>query len=310
MRLNISSFALAAIALVAGNSAAFGPTTFPAQRNHRSSLASFSSYLDGLNDVTPATPTTPESAATVEAATSFSYAPLDYFDVGNMASKGPRAVVDWGTPQDATRKLDDDGTFRVGSWYCSEGGWPSPNPKAVTEVFYMLDGHGCLGDADGTRHYFGPGDTVIIPKGHTGRWDVYTPIRKVWAVNAHERVEETSNPIRAVVEHYHQYTAPSPPFQLPLYGVEDSGTTRTFYDVGPTKVGAWTCEAGSSFPIVDSGRNMRYFFHMLEGVLFVTDGADGTARRCVAGDTVMLPAGFSGHIDVVETAKKVWTDAV
>jgi len=33
------------------------------------------------------------------------------------------------------------------------------------------------------EHYFGPGDNVIIPKGHTGRWDVYEPIHKVWAVN-------------------------------------------------------------------------------------------------------------------------------
>jgi uncharacterized cupin superfamily protein len=46
-----------------------------------------------------------------------------------------------------------------------------------------LEGYGSLDDADGVRHYFGPGDNVIIPKGHTGRWDVNQPIRKVWAVN-------------------------------------------------------------------------------------------------------------------------------
>ena len=99
----------------------------------------------------------------------FVHAPLDYFAFDNLSSKGPRATFDWGEPQDWSRKLADDGVFRGGTWYCTEGGWESPNGKAVTEVFYMLEGHGMLGDSDGTKHYFGPGDMVIIPKGHTGK---------------------------------------------------------------------------------------------------------------------------------------------
>ena len=126
----------------------------------------------------------PVPSATIKEVSSiqFPFAPASSFGMEYLVSKGPRPS-DWGTPADATRKLSDDGTFRAGAWYCSEGGWPSPNGKAVTETFYVLEGNGSLDDADGVRHYFGPGDHVIIPKGHTGRWDVMKPIRKVWAVN-------------------------------------------------------------------------------------------------------------------------------
>lgn len=248
-----------------------------------------------------------------EAASEFPYAPASFFGMDKLVSKGPRPTADWGTPGDATCKLCDDGTFRAGAWYCSEGGWPSPNGKAATEVFYVLEGYGSLDDADGARHYFGPGDNVIIPKGHTGRWDVNGPIRKVWAVNAHENIEETSNPIRVRVDHYNSW---APRFLTrnedgsdPLYGDVSEATavssSTTFYDVGPTKVGVWSSEPGSY--TVSRGR--RAWIHVLEGVAFVTNGADGSSRRCEAGDTVVLPAGWHGHVDVVEATKQLWTVA-
>jgi uncharacterized cupin superfamily protein len=124
----------------------------------------------------------PESYANGDASLEFPFAPAYYFSMEHLVSKGPR-TADWGTPIDGSRKLCDDGTFRAGAWFCTEGGWQSPNQKAHTEVFYVLEGYGCLEDSDGVRHYFGPGDNVVIPKGHTGRWDVNQPIRKVWAVN-------------------------------------------------------------------------------------------------------------------------------
>lgn len=223
--------------------------------------------------------------------------------------------------------MADDGDFRVGACFSGEGGWPSPNPKAVTEVFYVFEGHGCLEDTDGAKHYFGPGDTVIIPKGHSGRWDVLAPVHKVWAVNAHERIETRSSPIRVVVRHFHDMFAPHESdvdrarynavdianSRQNLYGMEDAGETRTVYNVGPTRVGAWLCDEGGSFSI-DLGGSLggggeRIFFHLLEGILFLTDSTDGSARRCEPGDTVMLPAGFRGHIDVIAPVRKLWTTA-
>jgi uncharacterized cupin superfamily protein len=70
-------------------------------------------------------------------------------------------------------------------------------------------------------------------------------------------------------------------------------------------VGIWSSEPGSY--VVNHGK--RAWIHILEGVVFVTNGQDGTAKRCVAGDTIVLPAGWYGYIDVMETTKKLWTVA-
>ena len=250
----------------------------------------------------------------------FPYATASYFGLDKLESKGPRAKVDWGIPVDATRKLSDDGTLRVGSWYCSEGGWPSPNPKAHTEIFYVLDGYGSLDDEDGVRHYFGPGDNVIIPKGHTGRWDVNKAIHKVWAVNAHLNIEERNVPIRVQVDHYNSWA----PHQLfrnvgggndPLYGWinDDNGVrtgysntlSKTFYNVGPTQVGVWCSPiAPVSFPVTNG---KRAWIYILEGIIILSNGVDGTARRCGPGDTIVVPDGWYGHVDVIEPVKKLWT---
>ena len=179
----------------------------------------------------------------------------------------------------------------------------------MTEVFYMLEGHGMLGDADGAKHFFGPGDMVIIPKGHTGRWDVNTPIHKVWAVNAHDNIEESGPIIRAQVDNYKDF---APQYLMdtsandPLYGNTGNvaSASNTFYDVGPTKVGVWTCQPGT----FEVSYGERQWFFVTEGVMFVTN-SDGESKRCVAGDTVMLPAGWSGIVDVIEPVKKMYTVA-
>jgi uncharacterized cupin superfamily protein len=280
----------------------------------------YQNYLDSLSTEQPrsssvTTSSTPaavaESTSPPSGSTGFCHAPFEYFHFDNLSSKGPRATFDWGTPQDWSRKLADDGVFRAGSWYCSEGGWESPNGKAVTEVFYVLYGHGCLGDSDGNKHYFGPGDTVIIPKGHTGRWDVNTPIHKVWAVNAHSNVEETGPVIPVKVFYYKDFSPDcltDTSAKDPLYGNTGSvpSASNTYYDVGPTKVGAWTCEPGT----FEVANGVRQWFHMLEGTMFITDSSNGISKRCVAGDTIMLPAGWSGYVDVIEPVKKVFTVAL
>ena len=151
---------------------------------------------------------------------------------------------------------------------------------------------------------------VIIPKGHTGRWDVNTPIHKVWAVNAHDHIEESGPIIRVQVDHYKDYFGSNlvdTSGNDPLYGNTGavSSASNTFYNVGPTKVGAWACQPGS----FEVAYGERQWFFVLEGVMFITDASDGTSKRCVAGDTVMLPAGWSGYVDVLAPVKKVFTVA-
>ena len=228
----------------------------------------------------------------------FSYASIDFFSVDKLTPKGPRANADVGEPHDSSRPLVKVGPTSAGSWWCEEGGWPSPAKRATTEVFYVLSGRGYVSDEDGQRHHFGPGDTVVLPKGWSGRWDILEAIHKVWFVHDHPRVEETSSPIRAVITPYSNLViAPGGSSS----GVAPSTASRTIYDVGPTEVGCLTCTPGS-FPVFDLSKTEG--FHVLEGVFFLTS-ADGTARRCVAGDTVVLPKGWTGHWDVVETVRSL-----
>lgn len=241
--------------------------------------------------------------------TAFQHATIADFDISKLQPKGPRANADVGQPHDATLKLGQDGSLRSGSWWCKAGGWPSLTQRSTTEIFYVLKGQGCLTDLDGTRHYFGPGDTVILPKGWSGRWDVLEDIHKVWFVHDHPHIEFPPNQvIRVSVFNYRDFA----PENLDENGprsdaIHGSPLTagRKLFNVGPTEVGVWICTPGS-FPV--SNRQETECFHVLEGVFFLTN-ADGSAQRCGPGDTVILPKGWSGYWDVIETVKKVWVSA-
>ena len=118
----------------------------------------------------------------------FTHAPLSYFALAQLTPKGQRKNTDIGDPQDASRPLVKVGTASVGSWHCTEGGWDSAAPRPTTECFYVLTGQASVTDLDGTQHAFGPGDTVVLPKGWSGRWDVTEAIHKMWVVHDHEVV--------------------------------------------------------------------------------------------------------------------------
>jgi len=71
--------------------------------------------------------------------------------------------------------------------------------------------------------------------------------------------------------------------------------------VGCVKVGGWSAAPGT---YVIPERSSTEVFHVVDGEFFVTDGPpDGaSARRCVRGDTVVLPEGWNGRVDVVGNA--------
>lgn len=275
---------------------------------------SSSAYLSSLSSV--ADDTSLPTAATVaggEVEVVFSHAKLSSFALDLLSPEGPRENADVGQPHDSSLDLVEDvpspsgATTSSGSWWCAAGGWPSPSSRTTTEIFLVLSGYGCLTDIDDTRHYFGPGDTVILPKGWSGRWDVLQDIHKVWFVVEHPNIEETtSNPIRAVVVYHNQLVANSEGYE-DFQEAADLGSPSTalknVYDADPISVGSWTCSPGS-FTVDDLDATVG--FHVLEGIFFLTNAADGTARRCLAGDTVVLPEGWSGQWDVMELVEKLW----
>lgn len=284
--------------------------SFTPSSSSRVSLTSLSSYLDSLsaNNANSPPPSEPTDVTDASTTPNFYHAPKSYFSLPNLTSKGPRTTADVGTPHEGTRKLVQIDPTRAGSWSCTAGGWPSPNPKAHTEIFYVWDGHGCLSDADGMQHYFGPGDTVIIPKGHTGRWDVLADMHKVWFVHEHDNVEE-SEPIRVRVIHYHDLVSMENQVN---YGVSKGAVrgnpvihSSVVYSAGANNVGSWVCTPGC-FNI--EGLDATIGFYVLEGLFYITDSETGQCSKCAPGDTVMLPKGWSGSVDVVETSKKLWTN--
>jgi uncharacterized cupin superfamily protein len=237
---------------------------------------------------------------------SFSHAKLSHFDISKLTPKGPRKNADFGRPHDATRELVSIGdTLSAGSWWCAEGGWPSPAQRVSTEVFFVLSGRGCVTDVDGMRHEFAPGDTVVLPKGWSGRWDIYEAIHKIWFVNEHERIEEKSRPIRAIVTPFEdlavEFLTPQGPMEEAIHGNPMIASGR-LYHVGPTTVGSWACTPGSF--IVNELPKTECFI-VLDGT-FVLSDENGQGQRCTTGDTVVLPKGWSGYWDVIETVRKLW----
>lgn len=71
---------------------------------------------------------------------------------------------------------------------------------------------------------------------------------------------------------------------------------------GRTQVGIWQCTPGG-WVIVD--RSDTETIHVLEGRARITD-ADGTAHDLGEGDAIVLPRGWSGRWDIIETVRKLY----
>ena len=289
--------------------AAWLAKTAPAWSPPGSNAGSAGSANDFAGSVTPTQAPPPEIQAPPAPAESpmdmgsFVHAPLSYFAPEQLAPKGSRrsqgSLVDIGEPHDFSRPLVKGAEWngaRVGSWLCTPGGWDSPKLRPTTETFLVIDGQGAVTDADGMVHPFGPGDVVVLPKHWCGRWDIAQTIHKVWVVHDHPDVPGAADGIvRAVV-------APVPPITP---GVPNVPTTTPVYDLGPTRVGFVSCSPPGNF-VVPPRANAEIFM-VVDGVFFLTN-SDGSARRFTAGDTVVVPQGWWGFLDIIEPVSKVWVD--
>ena len=251
----------------------------------------------------PAAPV-PPAALTPAPPPYFAAVPSSYFSYEQQTVKGPRANTDVGTPTDASRpfvKGIQSGQASCGSWGCTEGGWLSPKPRTSTEWFYVLAGRGSVCTPDGREFSFGPGDLVVLPRGWAGRWDVQERIHKIWVVHEHDDIPGAdAEPVVAA--------------RKALFGSDAANASRragsteqrgvAAYDVGATRAGSWTCSPGS-FSVAP--RAVAEVFVVVEGAMFLTN-SDGSARRCGVGDTVHLPEGWAGRVDVVEEVATVFAE--
>lgn len=98
-----------------------------------------------------------------------------------LEKSGRREGADKGDPQISVRVLHDEGSVEVGIWECTPGGWPIVN-RGDSEMVTIVSGKGVLTDADGKERHLGPGTSVILPKGWTGRWDISETVRKIYVI--------------------------------------------------------------------------------------------------------------------------------
>lgn len=232
-------------------------------------------------------------------------APDSHFFWEQLGCKGPRKNPDRGSPVEYTRPLCKHGATAVGSWGCTRGVFAGSANRPTTEIFLVVEGVGDVVDLDGTVHSWRAGDVVILPKGWSGKWDVREPIRKIWAVVSHEEVLGAEASGHAVVGRAEDFATPRLNLGAPRkadWGKAEC-SSKELWEFGPMEVGTWACTPGG-FEVVD--RPTTEMFVVLEGCGFLTNADGTTARRFGPGSTAVLPQGWSGRWDVLETVRKVY----
>lgn len=85
-----------------------------------------------------------------------------------------------GYPASSLFAMYEDAGHQVGVWEGTPGEFPSDH-RGYVEFCYVLEGEAdAIGD-DGVVWTVGPGTTLLIPDGWTGRWVVRSTFRKVFA---------------------------------------------------------------------------------------------------------------------------------
>ena len=78
--------------------------------------------------------------------------------------------------------------------------------------------------------------------------------------------------------------------------------TQSLYEHPNMNCGIWTCEVGAWN--IQFAANKQEFFQVIEGVVRIHDKATGTYIEVSAGNSGIIPPGFTGTFEVVEAVKK------
>lgn len=117
---------------------------------------------------------------------------------------------------------------------------------------------------------------------------------------------ETTSPvhsIRAATDDLFGELEPTGPRAGADHGHPETWTRTLFASPdGRVQVGIWQCTPGG-WSIVD--RPDTETVHVLEGRARITD-ADGTVHDLSEGDAIVLPKGWSGRWDIIETVRKLY----
>ena len=78
---------------------------------------------------------------------------------------------------------------------------------------------------------------------------------------------------------------------------------QTLHPEASGNTGIWECQPGG-WPVLD--RPDTEFTYIISGRAKLTDEATGIVTEITGGDLVILPPGWTGRWDVIETVRKVY----
>ena len=185
-------------------------------------------------------------------------------------------------------------------------------PFPVDEYVMVLSGKLILTDADGQVQEFVAGDSLMVPKGFTGTWQMLGNYRELIVVEreSYENAFKAAEAGGSAKEEVKVQTAPSPvrmnpdklagvdlsagePFIAPEDILEGSHRPRgeSLYSGEELIVEIFeddpaTLAIAEPFPVDE-------YVMVMSGKLILTD-ADGQVQEFVAGDSLMVPKGFTG----------------
>jgi len=101
-------------------------------------------------------------------------------DIGDFANK-PTALV--AGQQEASRPIwqSPDGTLEIGLWECTPGRFAADRSKS-SEFCFFLSGRIVMTEQDGTRRTLSAGDSLMLPQGWKGQWDIAEHTRKIYVI--------------------------------------------------------------------------------------------------------------------------------
>lgn len=96
---------------------------------------------------------------------------------GSLEPWGRRDGADQGDPQTSGRILVSGHGMLAGVWECTPGGWETVD-RPATEAMLFLQGRARITARGCDPIVFQAGDTLVLPQGWNGRWDVLETVRK------------------------------------------------------------------------------------------------------------------------------------
>jgi uncharacterized cupin superfamily protein len=89
-----------------------------------------------------------------------------------------------GNPQRTTwnHYTNNSGEVFAGVWACEAGSWQIEMGPTEDEFFFVTQGRCRLIDADGNAVEVGPGQSLVIPAGFKGVFDVLEPMQKHYMI--------------------------------------------------------------------------------------------------------------------------------